>query len=81
MDRISANFICATILTRSMSGLLHIIFCSFVPDLWPLVYSKISFPLNILRTIGQILTNLYIIIHTDKIFVGIVSCHFFFVNL
>ena len=37
---------------------------------------QISFPLNILRTNGQILTKLYITIYTDKIYVGIVSCHF-----
>ena len=76
MDRISPNFIYALILTRSILGLLHIIFCSFVPELWPLVYSKIPFPLNILRTNGQILTKLYIIINTDKIYVWIVSCYF-----
>ena len=76
MDRISPNFIYAIILTRSMSGLLHIIFCSFVPELWPLIYSKISLPLNILRTNGQILTKLFIAIYTVKIYFGIVSCHF-----
>ena len=73
MDRISPN---AIILTRSMSGLLHSIFCSFVPELWPLIYSKISFPFNSLRTNGQIFTKLYMTIYTDKIYVGIVSCHF-----
>ena len=31
---------------------------------------------DILRTNGQILTKLYIAIYTDKIYVGIVSCHF-----
>ena len=50
MDRISSNFIYALILTRSSLGLLHAIFRSFVPELWPLIYAKISFPLNILRT-------------------------------
>ena len=54
----------------------HIIFCSFVPELWPLIYSKISLLLNILRTNGQILTKLYITNYTGKIYVGIVSCHF-----
>ena len=44
------------ILTRSLLGLLHIIFRTFVPELWPLIYSKSLFPLNILRTNGQILT-------------------------
>ena len=76
MDRISPNFIYAFILTRSTLGLLHIIFCTFVPELWPLIYSKILFPLNILRTNGHILTKLYITIYTDKIYVWIVSCHF-----
>ena len=51
-------------------------FAHFVPELWPLIYSKISFPLNIVRTNGQILTKLYITIYTDKIYVGIVNCHF-----
>ena len=60
MHRISANFIYAFILTRSTLGLLHIIFRTIVPELWPLIYSKISFPLNILRTNGQILIKLFI---------------------
>ena len=76
MDRISPNFIYAFILTRSTLGLLHIIFRTFVPELWPFIYSKIWFPLNILRTNGQIFTKLYITIYTDKINVGIVSCNF-----
>ena len=66
----------AFILTRSKSGLLHVIFHTFVPELWPLIYSKILFPLNILRTNRQILTKLYITNYTDEIYVGIVSCHF-----
>ena len=37
MDRITPNFIYAFILTRSSLGLLHIIFCTFVPQLWPLI--------------------------------------------
>ena len=37
---------------------------------------QISFPLNILTTNGQIMTKLYIYIYTDKIYAGIVSCHF-----
>ena len=76
MHRISANFIYAFILTRSTLGLLHIIFHTIVLELWPLIYSKISFPLKILRTNGQILIKLFITIYTDKIYVGIVSCHF-----
>ena len=50
MDIISPNFICAFILTRSRLGLLHFIFHTFLPELWPLIYAKISFPLNILRS-------------------------------
>ena len=76
IGRISLNFIYAFILTRSTFGLLHIIFRTFVPELWPLIFSKISLLLNILRTNGQILTKLYITIYTDKIYVGIVCCHF-----
>ena len=60
MDRISPNFIYAFILTRSTLGLLHIIFRTFVLELWRLIYSKTLFLLNILRTNGQILTKLYI---------------------
>ena len=40
MDRISPNFIYAFILTRSRFGLLHIIFCTIVPELWPLIYAS-----------------------------------------
>ena len=53
IDRISPNFIYAFILTRSALGLLPIIFCTFVPELWLLIYAKILFPLNILRKNGQ----------------------------
>ena len=62
----------AFILTRSALGLLHIIFCTFVPELWPLIYAKILFPFNILRTNGQNFTKFYICIHIDKIYLGIV---------
>ena len=40
----------AFILIRSSLGLLHVIFRTFVPELWPLIYTKIWYPLNILRT-------------------------------
>ena len=36
-------YIYAFILTRSSLGLLHIIFPTFVPVLWPLIYAKICF--------------------------------------
>ena len=51
-------------------------FCTFVSELWPLIYSTILFPLNILQTNGQILTKLYLTIYTDKIYVWSVTCHF-----
>ena len=76
MDQITPNFIYAIMLTRSTLRLLHIIFCSIVPELWPLIYSKNTFLLNILRTNGQILTKLYITFNADKISFGIISCHF-----
>ena len=41
-------------------------FPTFVPVLWPLIYAKISFPLNILRTNGQNFIKFYICIHIDK---------------
>ena len=47
-------FVYVLILTRSRLGLLHIIFCTFVIELWPLTDVRISFrilfPFNILRT-------------------------------
>ena len=69
-------YIYAFILTRSMLGLLHIIFHSFVTELWPVIYAKMSFPFNILRTNRQNFTKLHICIHIDKIYVGIVTHHF-----
>ena len=53
-----------------------IVFRTFVPMLWPLIYAKISFPSNILRTNGQNFTKFYKCIHIDKIYVGIVTHHF-----
>ena len=66
----------AFILTRSTLGLLQFIFRSFVPVLWPLIYAKISFTFNILRTNGQNFIRLYICIHIDKIYVGNVAQYF-----
>ena len=34
---------------RSSLGLLHVIFRTFVPELWPLIYAKILYPVNILQ--------------------------------
>ena len=50
IGRFSPNFIYAFILTRFILGLLLVIFRTFVPELWPLIYAKISFPHIILRT-------------------------------
>ena len=41
-----------------------------------LIYAKISFPFNILRTNGQNFTKIYTFIHIDKIYVEIVTYHF-----
>ena len=76
MDRISPNFIYAFILTRSTLGLLLIIFRLFAPELWPLNYAKNLFPLTILRTNGQNFIKFYICIHSDKIYIGIVTHYF-----
>ena len=58
LDRISPNLIYVFTLTRSSIGLIHIIF-HICTELWPLMYSKISFPPNILRTIQHIFTKFY----------------------
>ena len=71
MDRISPNFIYAFILTTSTLGLLHIIYPMFVPELWPLIYTKISFLFNILRRNGQNFTKFYLCNHIDKIMSGL----------
>ena len=41
---LSPNFVYALILTRSRLGLLHVIFRSSIPELWPLIYARISLP-------------------------------------
>ena len=76
MDRISPNFVYAFILTRSPLGLLHIIFRTFAPELWPLIYTIISFPFNILRTNRQNFTKFGLCIYIDKIYDGIVTHRF-----
>ena len=50
MNRISQNFVDAFILTISRLGLLPVMFCLFVTELWPLIDVRISFPHNIFRT-------------------------------
>ena len=75
MDRISPKFIYAFILTRSFVGLSHINFRIFVQELWSLIYAKIPFPFNILRTNGQNFTIFYICNHIDKIYDWNVTHH------
>ena len=65
----------AIILTRSSLGLMHVIFRTLLPELWPFIYAKILFPFNILRTNGQNFTKFYICIHIAKIYIGIVTHH------
>ena len=62
MDISSPNFIHGFIFTRSSLGLLHAIFPNFVPELWTLIYVKITFPLNILRAIDRFHT-IFIYMH------------------
>ena len=66
------------ILTRSMLELLHISFCTFVPELCPLIYAKISFPLHISVNEKKWTEfhNFFICIHIYKIYVVIVTHHF-----
>ena len=48
-------------------------FANLLPELWLLIYAKILFPFNILR---QNFTKFYICIHIDKMYIGIVTHHF-----
>ena len=50
IDRSSPNFVYAFILTRSRLGLLPVMFCLFVTEMWPLIDVRILFLLNIFRT-------------------------------
>ena len=64
IDSFLPNFIYALILTTSSLRLLHIIFYTFVPELWPLIYTRTSFPLyleNILKELDQTLYILLIL--------------------
>ena len=60
-------YIYTFILIRYRLGLLHVIFRTFVLVLWPLIYARFLFPLNILRTNCQIFTRFDICIYIDKI--------------
>ena len=48
-------------------GLLQVYFLKFVTGLWPLTDVRILFPLNILGTIGWILTKFCLCIDIDNI--------------
>ena len=48
----------------------------FVPELWPFIYARISFPLSILRTTRHIFIKFYICMDIDKMWLGIVTRHF-----
>ena len=60
------QFFSALILTRSSFRLLHDIYDLFVTELWPKIYVRISFLLNIFRPNGQNLTRLYKCIYIEK---------------
>ena len=49
MGRISPNFVYAFKLTISRFGLLSVIFCLFVTELWSLSDGRILFLLNVFR--------------------------------
>ena len=51
-------------------------FFKFATELRPLIYFRFQFLFNILRMNGQNLTKFCIHIIIDKIYVGIVNCHF-----
>ena len=62
---------------RSRLGLILVIFCTFLPELWPLIDLRLNF------VFAQYLENkltefhqFYMCINIDKIYVKIISCHF-----
>ena len=66
IDRISPNSIYAFILTRSTLGLLLIIFRTFVPEEWHLIY--VEFRLHLISWLKMTkFPKFYICIHIDKI--------------
>ena len=75
IGRLSPNFIYTFILVRSSLGLLHAIFGKFVPELWPLIYAIISFPLNFLR-IGVFHQILYMHSYSQDLRLGYHSLFF-----
>ena len=76
MDRIRPNsIIYALIFIRSRLGMSAVIFGKFIINLWLLTDVKLSFPLNIFRTMNKISPTLFII-HFKKIKVWIVTWRF-----
>ena len=63
MDRISPNFVYAFILTISRLGLLYVIFCLFVSELWPLINVRILFLLNVFTCYCSISLELDLLPH------------------
>ena len=59
LDRFPPNCMYAFMLTRTSLGVLHVIFCTFAPELWPFIYAKISFPLNIEKKLTDFHPILY----------------------
>ena len=68
------NVVCTLILTRSRLGLLGVIFCLFIIEIRPLIDVRITFLLNILRTMDM--TKLCLHINLDKLYVWIVKLYF-----
>ena len=58
IDRILPNFVCALKLKRSNLGLVSVILCEFVTELWPLIDVRFSFSAHYLvnKLIGIYLT-------------------------
>ena len=66
MDRISPNFVYAFILTISRLGLLYVIFCLFVSELWPLINVRILFLLNVFTFYCSISLELDLLPHEKR---------------
>ena len=67
MDRIKQHFVYTLALIVSRLGFLSVKFRRFATELRPLIDLRISFPLNILRTNGQNLTQFCRHIYIDNI--------------
>ena len=62
VDRISPNYV-AIILTISRLGLLPVIFCLFVTELWPLIDVRMLFLLNVFTFYCSISLELGLLLH------------------